>query len=256
EPLVGFQPAVDRPVRLALLFQVAQPFGLVQFLDPAGNRVEEALVDAEVLRFVLVAEEEVGVLPAVTLRRRRLGAVEAELLGAFADRVVAVEQLHVAWPRVFLGERRDRRKEGLAATRALQVVEDLDRDRRVRGAESVAFLRHAAEGFLCFADAGDPDHVWAGFLDRDLDKRVAERDQGEGEGEDHPDTAAARDRHDRGLGVGAWGGRGHWRHYRASPSSADGPKLRKKAVDTSARGSKFSLPGFNDKGRSAVANHL
>lgn len=32
--------------------------------------------------------------------------------------------------------------------------------------------------------------------------------------------------------------------------------MRLTRVDTLVPGSKFSLPGFNDKGRSAVANHL
>src|SRR5436190_1223994 len=88
-------------------------------------------VRATRLRHALVAEEEIGVLPAVALRRRRLGPVEAELLGTFADRVMAVEKLHVARPRVPVDESRDRREEVLAAAGALQVVEDLNGDRGV-----------------------------------------------------------------------------------------------------------------------------
>ena len=197
------------------VFEVVQPFGLVQFLDPPATESRNSLVDAEPLRFVLVAEEEVGVLPAVALRGRRLGAEEAELVRAFADRVVALEQLHVAGPHVVFDQAGDRAEEVLAAAGALQVVEDLDRDRRVGGAEPVAFLRDAAEDFLRFGDAGDADDVAAGLLGGDIDDRVAERSKREAEGEDYPEPAPAGDRHGRGSAPGSRRSRAS-RHYRGS----------------------------------------
>ena len=46
-------------------------------------------------------------------------------------------------------------RNSLAAAAALEVGEDLDRDRRVFGAEPVAFLRDAAEDLLGFGDPFD-----------------------------------------------------------------------------------------------------
>ena len=177
--LVAFQPLVDRAAGDAVFFQVLFPFLDFELLDPAGDRGEVLLVDPEPLGFVLVAEEEVDVLPAVALVGRRLGAVEAELLGVDAVRVVAVEQLHLAGAGVAFGQSqgssRGSRRWQLAA---LEVVEDLDRHRRVVGAEPVAFLGHPAEQPLRVGDPFEVDDRIARLLRRQLDDRVAEREPG------------------------------------------------------------------------------
>ena len=128
-------------------------------------------------------------------------------------------------------------RNSLAAAAALQVGEDLDRDRGVFGAEAIAFLGHAAEDLLRFGDPFDRDQVAAGRLGRDFDDRVAEPEDRQGEGEDHPDPA-------RGAAAA-------WRPLRCSPEhypdrrSPGIRNLRQLAVDTSAQRGKFSLPDFD-----------
>jgi hypothetical protein len=167
---------------------------------------------------------------------------------------MAVEQLHVTRARVFFGQGRDRREEVLAAARALQVIEDLDRDRGVGGAEPVAFLWHAPKYLLRFADPGDLDHGATSLLGGDVVNRVAERDHREAEQEDDPDPAAARDRNPDGLG---WGAVLEGRHLRAlSRVGSPVPNKMPNSFDTSAARGKYRATRFQRHGRSAVANHL
>jgi hypothetical protein len=125
--LIALEALCDGAVGAAVVFQVFLPFRKVEFLDAAGDRVEEVLVDPEAFGFVLVAEEEIGVLPAVALFGRRFSGEEAFLDRVFADRVVPVEELDGAGAGVLFGQGGDRAEEVFAAARALQVVEDLDR---------------------------------------------------------------------------------------------------------------------------------
>src|SRR5260221_7574354 len=240
EFLVPFEALGDGTAGAAVLFQVFLPFREVEFLDAAGNRVEEVLVDAEPFRFALVAEEEVDVLPAVALVRRGLGSVEAELLRAFAVRVVPVEQLDIAGASVAFGQGGDRAEEVFAAAGALQVVEDLDRHRGIGGAEPVAFLRHATEDFLGFGDPGHVHHGLSRLLGGDADDRIAEPEQGQGEDRDDPEPATTGHRFDRDFGhalIIATGQR--WK-----PQCAD------TAIDTSRRSDNYGATHFQRHGRS------
>src|SRR5213079_3076537 len=95
-PQVGGDPvvAVERPgyraVRTRLGIQVALPVWNLKLRDGARDRPQEVLVDAMAGGLVLVAEEEVGVLPAVALVCRRLRTPESHLrLGIGIERVVA-----------------------------------------------------------------------------------------------------------------------------------------------------------------------
>jgi hypothetical protein len=237
-----------------VVFEIAQPFRLVQFLNPARYRVEEVLVDAKTFRFFLVAKEEIGVLPAVALLSRRLGTVETELLRAFADRVMAVEQLHASRPHGAVDQAGNRAEEVSTAAGALQVVEDLNRDRGIGGTKPVAFLRHAAEYFLRFGDAGDVHDVASWLLLGDVDHRVAEGDERDAEAKNDPDPAPPRDRHDGRLGTLLRGDGGH-RGIIAARRSGD-PRKLPHPFDTSALGGKYAPTRFQRPGRSTVANHL
>ena len=61
-------------------------------------------------------------------------------------------------------------------------------------AETVAFLRDAAEELLSIGDTFEVDHVAGRRLGRDLDHGVAERDQRQAEREDHPEPSAPGNR--------------------------------------------------------------
>jgi hypothetical protein len=163
---------------------------------------------------------------------------------------VPVEQLDVARPGIAIGQTPNRAEEVIPATRALQVVEDLDRDRRVGRAEAIAFLWHAAKDFLGFRDSGEVDDVPAGLLGGDADDRVADRPRRYRERQHDPDPAPARDLDDGRLGSLLLDGGGHRLIIPGSPPG------RRSAFDTSALRGKYLPTHFQLQGRSAVANHL
>src|ERR1044072_7475655 len=190
ELLVAFEPLRDRAVRALFAVEGLAPLGHLEIADRAGQGFHELVVDPQPLGLVLVAEEEVGVLPAVALLGGGLGTEEADLERVARNRVVAHQQLRVAGPGVVFDQTGDRTHEGGAAARALEVVEDLDRDRGIGGAEPVPFLRHTAEEALRVRDPGDADHLGFRLLGRDADRRVAQCAKGESEAQNDPDAPA------------------------------------------------------------------
>ena len=122
---------------------------------------------------------------------------------------MAVEELGLARAGVLFGQFRDRREKAFSAEGALLVAEDLDRHRRVFGAEAGAFLRHAAEELLRFADPFDVDGVLVRLLRGDVDDPVTERQQGEEPDQQHPAAPAPRHRPLQDFGLGFFGRGAH-----------------------------------------------
>ncbi len=152
----------------------------VEVRDRVADVLEELVGDGVRGSLVLVAEQEVDVLPlAVLLARRRRGVGGLRRLGLAGARCGGTR----ASPR---GVRAYCSINGstvcelvVVAARALEVAEDGDRDRRVARAEVGAVLGNPGDQLLGLLAAADRDLLGAPFADREGDDR---RQQADGAG--------------------------------------------------------------------------
>src|SRR3954452_7278719 len=124
--------------------EVLVPFVLLELGQRKRHIVEERLRHAARADLVLIAEEEVDVLPFAVLGGGRDGGTGGERRLRAAEGEVAKLELDRVPARVLVDQAVDRADLVVGAGGALEVVEDGDRDRGVGVAETPAVLANPA----------------------------------------------------------------------------------------------------------------
>src|SRR5919201_1358578 len=174
---VGGQLSVGLHPRRDLGRVASLPPGVeVEVRNRVADVVEELVRDRMGRGLVLVSEEELDELPLAVLlagggrRIRRLGGL------GLAQRVVVEFEPGLAGARVLLDQPVDGAELVVVASGALEVVEDGERHRRVRGPQGRAILLDPADQLLDLVAAADLDHLRAALADREGDDRGEQAD--------------------------------------------------------------------------------
>src|SRR5688572_26265180 len=113
------------------LVEVALPLLDVELDDPVRDLLQELVGDALGDRFVLVAEEELDELPLMALQAGGDSSIGRDAGVAGAGGEMMELELDLVGSDLVLDQRVDRVSLIVRAVRALEIVEDLDRHRRV-----------------------------------------------------------------------------------------------------------------------------